>query len=340
MEPHVNPTTLHDVAREAGVSLATASRVVNGSARKVAEEYRRRVLAAAKKLNYTPNLSAQAVARGTSNTVSLIVADIADPYFSSIAAGVGRAAEAEGLIVTVAVTGRSPRREVELVRSLRAQRPRVMILAGSRYAGSAERAELEAELAGYSELGGRVVFISQREFDYPSVDIRNYDGARDLGRAVTGLGYRRIAILAGQQELMTGAQRVSGFLAGLDEAGITVPESRILRGPFSRDGAYDRMAELVRQGLDDIELVFGVSDVMAIGAMTAIHDAGLRVPQDVAIAGFDDIFSAVDVMPPLTTVRIPLEDVGTKAVRIALGLDEEQSAVAAEVVLRGSTPPR
>jgi LacI family transcriptional regulator len=336
----VNPTTLHDVAREAGVSLATASRVVNGSARKVADQYRERVLAAAKKLNYTPNLSAQAVARGTSNTVSLIVADIADPYFSTIAAGVNRAAEEEGLIVTVAVTGRSPRREVELVRSLRAQRPKVMILAGSRYAGAVESAELEAELAGYTDLGGQVVFISQREFEYPTVDIRNQDGARDLARALTGLGYRRFAILAGPEQLMTGTQRVQGFLAGLEEAGISVPASRIVRGPFSRDGAYERMTDLIREGLDDIDLVFGVSDVMAIGAMTAIHDAGLRIPEDVAVAGFDDVFSAVDVMPPLTTVRIPLEEVGIRAVRIALGLDEEQSPVPAQVVLRGSTPAR
>ena len=334
----MNPATLHDVAREAGVSLATASRVVNGSARKVAEEYRERVLAAAKKLNYTPNLSAQAVARGTSNTVSLIVADIADPYFSTIAAGVNRAAEEEGLIVTVAVTGRSPRREVELVRSLRAQRPKVMILAGSRFAHAVENAELEEELASYAGLGGRVVFISQREFEYPTVDIRNEDGARDLGRALTGLGYRRFAILAGPEELMTGAQRERGFRAGLAEAGVTVSDEDILRGPFSRDGAYESMQRLLERGLDEIDLVFAVSDVMAIGAMTAVHDAGLRVPQDVAIAGFDDVFSAVDVMPPLTTVRIPLEDVGIKAVRIALELSEEQSPVAAEVVLRGSTP--
>ncbi|MFC0678763.1 LacI family DNA-binding transcriptional regulator [Lysobacter korlensis] len=334
----MNPTTLHDVAREAGVSLATASRVVNGSARKVAEEYRERVMAAAKKLNYTPNLSAQAVARGTSNTVSLIVADIADPYFSTIAAGVNRAAEEEGLIVTVAVTGRSPRREVELVRSLRAQRPKVMILAGSRYAKADENAELADELASYAGLGGQVVFISQREFEYPTVDIRNEDGARDLARSLSDLGYRRFAILAGPAELMTAAQRVRGFRAGLQEAGVTVPEANIIRGPFSRDGAYDSMKALVDRGLDDVDLVFGVSDVMAIGAMTAIHDAGLRVPEDVAVAGFDDVFSAVDVMPPLTTVRIPLEDVGVKAVRIALGLSEEQSAVEAEVVLRGSTP--
>ena len=126
------PATLHDVAREAGVSLATASRSLNGSTRKVNEEYRKRVLEAAARLDYSPNLSAQAVARGTTTTVALLVADIADPYFSSIAAGVVAEADTSRLIVTMAATERDPERELELVRTLRGQRPRVMILAGSR----------------------------------------------------------------------------------------------------------------------------------------------------------------------------------------------------------------
>ena len=124
------PATLHDVAREAGVSLATASRSLNGSTRKVNEEYRKRVLEAAARLDYSPNLSAQAVARGTTTTVALLVADIADPYFSSIAAGVVAEADTARLIVTMAATERDPERELELVRTLRGQRPRVMILAG------------------------------------------------------------------------------------------------------------------------------------------------------------------------------------------------------------------
>src|SRR4029453_4406683 len=118
------PATLHDVAREAGVSLATASRSLNGSTRKVNEEYRKRVLEAAARLDYSPNLSAQAVARGTTTTVALLVADIADPYFSSIAAGVVAEADTARLIVTMAATERDPERELELVRTLRGQRPR------------------------------------------------------------------------------------------------------------------------------------------------------------------------------------------------------------------------
>ena len=120
------PATLHDVAREAGVSLATASRSLNGSTRKVNEELRQRVLETAARLDYSPNLSAQAVARGTTTTVALLVADIADPYFSQIAAGVVAAADAEHLIVTMAATEGDADRELELVRTLRGQRPRAL----------------------------------------------------------------------------------------------------------------------------------------------------------------------------------------------------------------------
>lgn len=124
--------TLHDVAREAGVSLATASRALNGSTRKVADAYRERVEQAAARLGYTANLSAQATARGTSAIVALLVADIADPYFGQLAAGVARGADEAGLVVTVAITERDPARELRLVRALRGQRPRGIILAASR----------------------------------------------------------------------------------------------------------------------------------------------------------------------------------------------------------------
>ena len=117
------------------MSLATASRVLNGSTRKVAESYRERVEAAAAKLGYTANLSAQATARGTSAIVALLVADIADPYFGQIASGVARGADEAGLVVTIAITERDPQREVRLVRALRGQRPRGLILAASRTEG-------------------------------------------------------------------------------------------------------------------------------------------------------------------------------------------------------------
>ncbi|GMA34813.1 LacI family DNA-binding transcriptional regulator [Demequina litorisediminis] len=140
-----SPVTLHDVAREAGVSLATASRSLNGSTRNVKAANRERVLEAAQRLGYSANASAQAVARGTSTTVALLVGDISDPYFSSIAAGVVGAAEDNHLIVTMAETRRDPEREVELVRTLRGQRPRAIILAASRRAADPHAEALHRE---------------------------------------------------------------------------------------------------------------------------------------------------------------------------------------------------
>jgi LacI family transcriptional regulator len=321
-----NPT-LYDVAREAGVSIATASRALNGSARKVKDEYRDRVLEAAARLGYTPNLSAQAVARGGSSTVALLVSDIADPYFSAIAAGVIRAADAEGLVVTMAVTERDANREIELVRMLRGQRPRMIVLAGSRFTDEASRSVLVAELEAYAETGGRVVVIGQHDLPFATVAIDNA-GAGALATALVGLGYRGFAVLGGPPNLVTARDRVAAFVAGLG----ALP-ARVVHGAFTRDGGYDAALALDLTGID---VVFAVNDVMAIGAMSALRERGIDVPGQVAIAGYDDISTARDVTPALSTVRLDLERAGAAA----LELSDADLAVSASVVLRDSTPRR
>lgn len=333
------PATLHDVAREAGVSLATASRSLNGSTRKVNEEYRQRVLVAAAKLDYSPNLSAQAVARGTTTTVALLVADVADPHFSQIAAGVVREAEREHLIVSIAATDRDTERELELVRTLRGQRPRVMILAASRREGDPNSDALEAELRAYESCGGRVAFVSTTDFDFQTVRLDNRAAAESLARKLTALAYRRFAALTGVEGIRTADERLAGFIAGLGADGGTM--ERVVRGAFTRDGGYEAMQQLLAEGLDGIELVFAGNDAMAIGAMSALRDAGLTPGTDVAVAGFDGIAAARDVTPALTTVRIPLEEVGRRALRLALGnaTPDDEAPVRTEVALRASTPP-
>lgn len=335
------PATLHDVAREAGVSLATASRSLNGSTRKVNEEYRQRVLEAAARLNYSPNLSAQAVARGTTTTVALLVADIADPYFSSIASGVVAEADRERLIVTMSATERDPERELELVRQLRGQRPRVLILAGSRPTTDPTGGALAAELAAYEQSGGRVVLISRNELDFRTVLLDNRAGAEALARALTGIGYRRFAVVTGGEGLRTAADRLEGFRDGLAASGGRLDDADVIREAFTRDGGYEGTRKLIERGLDELELVFAANDVMAVGALSAIRDAGLTPGRDLAVAGFDDIPTVQDVTPPLTTVRVPLEELGCRALRLALdGADEDGGVVTTEVVLRDSTPPR
>jgi len=334
--------TLHDVAREAGVSLATASRALNGSSRTVNDEYRQRVAAAALKLNYTTNLSAQAVAKGSTTSVALLVGDIADPYFSSIAAGVIKGSEDAGLIVTMSVTERSPERELGLVRALRGQRPRVIILAGSRSSSEEHQSALAAELEAFEANGGRVVFVSQHELPFDTVRIDNYGGARALAESLVSLGYTRFAAITGETALLTATDRLAGFRDGLAAHGIEIPADRIVAGAFTRDGGYDGAIELADRGLDGTELVFAVNDVMAIGAMSGLRSRGIEPGRDIAIAGFDDIQTVRDVTPALTTVAIPLFEVGESALAVALRPREADSerdlAVATSVVLRASTP--
>ena len=346
-----SPVTLHDVAREAGVSLATASRTLNGSERNVKESNRQLVLAAAERLGYTANTSAQAVARGTTTTVALLVGDIADPYFSSIAAGVVDAAAENGLIVTMAQTSRDTAREVELVRAMRGQRARAIVLAASRRTPDPHSQALHAELAAYEAAGGRAVFITATDAPFRAVPLDNHGGARDLGNRLHGLGYRNVAVLAGpgtnpasvaaSDGLRTSGDRLAGFAEAFATAGSPIPAERVVPAAFTRDGGYQGMRELAERGLDSIDLVFAVNDVMAVGAMSAMRDLGLEPGVDLGLAGFDDIPTLRDVTPRLTTVRLPLEDVGARALALALA-DGDASAelVGTEVIVRESTPGR
>ncbi|WP_205857205.1 LacI family DNA-binding transcriptional regulator, partial [Phytoactinopolyspora endophytica] len=206
--------TLRDVAREAGVSPATASRALNGSTRNVREENVAQVLAAAAKLNYEPHLSAQAFARGTTATAALVVRGIDDPYFSSIAAGAVQRAEEDDFIVTMAVADRSAESELNIVRTLRGQRPRAIILAGSRIEGADVREALVDELAAYRTAGGSVAIVSQHDLPFATVSVDNEGGAGQLARDLTAIGYRRFAVLHAGSALWTSRERHEGFLAG------------------------------------------------------------------------------------------------------------------------------
>jgi LacI family transcriptional regulator len=334
--------TLSDVAREAGVSLATASRSLNGSNRTVREEYRQRVLAAARRLNYSANHSAQAVARGSSQTIALVVSDIADPYFSSIASGVMRAAEDEGLVVTMSVTERRVEREAELVRALRGMRPRSMILVGSRRSDPRQTEEVAQELLAYERAGGRVTMVAQPTMPFRAVAVRNAEAAAELADQLIELGYRSMAVLGGPEDLLTARDRVRGFTDRCAERGLTIPDRKVVHGEFTRDGGFVAAAELHRRELADTDVVFAVNDVMAVGAMAYFRTTGLQLGRDIGIAGFDDIETLRDVSPALTTVALPLQKMGQWAVALALNDDpaDRISPVDGSVIVRESTPRR
>ena len=338
--------TLQDVADRAGVSLTTASRVVNDGSRRVGKSLADRVHRAVADLGYTANLQARAVATGQSTMIGVALRDISDPYFSSIAAGLIEVAEAEAgqLLVCLTSTAAHEEAEREYVALMRAQRARAVILVGSRSDNIPARDALRAELDAFTRSGGRAACVGQDLLGIDTVLPENRAGADALARALAALGHRRFAVLAGPRSLLTGRDRTGGFSDGLRAWSVPLDPARVVHGDLSRDGGYAAMSEILAAGEPLPDCVFAVSDVMAVGALARLRAAGLDVPGDIALAGFDDIPTLRDVYPPLTTVRLPLKRLGEIAARLALGgdtpLQPRVVPVPGEVVLRESTPPR
>ncbi len=159
-------------------------------------------------------------------------------------------------------------------------------------------------------------------------------------RELFALGHRRFVVLAGPPNLLTARDRLRGFRAGLTDRGIPDHDVRVIHGPFTRDGGYAAATELAAERSAET-CVFAVNDVMAVGAMAAFRDVGITVPDDLSVAGFDDIATLRDLVPPLTTVRLPLEEMGSAAAELALAPDPGPAhrvvKVGGEVVLRAST---
>jgi LacI family transcriptional regulator len=310
--------TLQDVADQAGVSLTTASRVVNEGPRRVAPPLADRVRAAITELGYTANLQARAVATGQSTMVGVVVHDIADPYFASIAAGLIEVADTRQLLVCMSSTPASEAAEREYVALMRAQRARAVILIGSRTDDTAERDALRAELAAFSKTGGRAVCVGQDLLGVDTILPENAAGAEALARAMVALGHRRLAVLAGPRGLLTARDRVDGFRKGLAAWSVRLDPARVIHGAFSRDGGYEAMSAILAAKDPLPDCVFAVTDVMALGALARLRADGLEVPTDIALAGFDDIATLRDVYPPLTTVRLPLKSMGEMAANLVL----------------------
>jgi LacI family transcriptional regulator len=332
--------TIMDVARLAGVSLATASRSLAGS-RRVGEGLRSRVLEAAAALDYSPNLHARALASSEDTTIAVIVHDSSDPYFIEITRGMLDRAQLSERIVVVCDTHRDPEREFNYVRHFRRQRVQAILLAGSGFEDRDFGVRMASEIRAFERYGGRVALIGPHKILGDIVMPDNDDGARQMASQLAALGHRRIGVISGPPSLTTTQDRLGGFRRGLSQAGISPSDSLVRPGDFTREGGERAMDDLL-DSVPDITAVFALNDVMAIGALRALRRRSLHVPDDISVAGFDDIPIAADVWPPLSTVRVPLVELGVQAVNIVL---EPQTArfglekLPTTVVMRESTGP-
>jgi LacI family transcriptional regulator len=337
--------TLAQVAKQAGVSLATASRVINGGDRVVGAELRDRVLRAAHQLRYVPNVHAQALAGGASPTVGLIMHDISDPYFAQIVRGAMRVAADAGVLVMLGSTFREPRRELEYVSALRAQRAKALLLVGSGFADPGYLSAMGEELAEYRRAGGRHAFVSRHQLPGDAVLPDNQGGGAQVGRALLELGHREIAVVAGPMGLTTVIDRLDGFFRALAEHGIARERVRVLEVELTEEGGAEAARALVAEGSTATAL-FCVTDMMAIGALTALRELDVAVPGRLSLVGFGDIPIARHLTPSLSTVALDMEEMGAEAMRMVLGSPAPDPprayTVPSVLTLRASTstPPR
>jgi LacI family transcriptional regulator, galactose operon repressor len=337
--------TLADVARRARVSPSTASRVINGSAKHVAEELRVRVLRAVEELRYVPNAHAQNLARPNRSAVGVIVHDVSDPYFSEITRGLQRVATDHGRLLVICNSYRDPERELEYVELLRAQQVAAIVAAGSGYHDARFTRDFNAKLRAYEQTGGRVAVIGRHEMVGDAVVPANEAGAYLLGMDVFRLGHRRVGVIAGPRVLTTTTDRLAGLRRAVRDTGRQLPARRIVYGDWSRDGGA--AATQVLLGAEpELTAIVALNDSMAVGALATLRERGIAVPGEMSVVGFDDVPVARDVSPALTTVRLPLVEMGIQAMKLALADGPpgvpHVAPVAAELIRRDSAaaPPR
>jgi len=336
--------SITDVARLAGVSTATVSRVVSAAPYAVSPATRARVLEAARTLDYVPNALARGLLKSYIPVVGVIVHDITDPYFAEVVRGVEDAASVGGFLVVTCSSDRIAEREDSYVRLLRSMRAATLIFAGSGLADPALNAEVAKHLGAMRGYGAAVVHLSPHADGEADIGVDNAAGIARMVAALVELGHRRIAFLAGPTSLYVSHQRLEGYRRGLADAGIPYDERLVVNTGFNREGGALGVDELVA-GEAPYTAVCAANDLLALGAMQRLAALGIDVPSEVSVAGFDDIQTAAMATPALSTVRLPLHEIGRRAFacaeQVLAGEEPEREVLPPEVVLRGSTarPP-
>lgn len=356
LTPHPRAPRVKDVARLAGVSVGTVSNVLNGRDT-VRPDIRERVEAAIDSLSYVPNPTAQALRTGVRRLVGVAVLDITNPFFMEAAAGVERRLDRDGLIMALSSTRADPQEEARLLRTLSAQAVRGILLTPS-----------DTDLRVAREVAARgtqVVLFDMPDApeDFSSVAVDDRAGAGIAVEHLLRLGHHRLLFLNGPHQVRQSRDRASGVRAAIERGTQDVTLDTVEVADYTAEAGRHSMGDLLEsagipapQGTDGVNEgggplsppvlppgfptgVFCANDLIAFGAMTALRDAGVRIPQDVSIVGFDDISVASQMSVPLTTVRQPMLELGWAAADLLLRADRHphHQKFRPELVVRAST---
>jgi len=308
--PSSGPVLLSDVAAAAGVSLATASRALNGQAG-VGAALAEKVREVAHDLGYVANVHARQLAGGTTSVIGLIVHEIDDPFFTEIAGGIVRSALAENLMVQVSHSGRDPEQELREITTLVVQDVDGIIIAGSGYVDPAKEARAKDVLQTYQQRGGRVAVIGRHHLGVDAVLPDNVAIGALAADHLVKLGHQNVLVASGSEQLTTIADRLSGICSVFEKAGV---QPTVWHDAFTLAGGA-RIASRIG------DLATRPSAILAI--LQELRRQGMRVPDDISVIGIDDIAVAQSLAPALTTVAVPLTEMG----EIAFGMLRKPAAV-------------
>ena len=325
----MNSATIRDVARAADVSVATVSRTLNGLDT-VAAKTRDRVLRAAGELDYVPNSGARALSTRRTDTIGVLLPDLHGEFFSELIRGIDLAARARGLHLLLSSSHGDPDEAAAALRAMRSRVDSVILMLP--HAG-------EDSLIGPATGPVPMLFIGRGASSrrHISFEIDNYSGAVAITEHLVALGRKGIAFVAGPSSNIEAKERLRGYCSAIAAAGLS---EWIVDGDFSERSGRDAARAFI--GDDRPDAVFCANDMMAIGTLEALKDAGVTVPEDIALAGFDDIPIARYVSPALTTAAVTIAEIGRQALEscaalIAGNRTDHQRTFKPELVVRAST---
>ncbi|MBU9739603.1 LacI family DNA-binding transcriptional regulator [Diplocloster agilis] len=317
---------IKDVARQAGVSISTVSRVINDS-KSVSSPLRVKVEKAIDDLNYSTNSIARGLKSSQTNNIAVILTSVSRTFFSGVLEGINKEADQEKYSVFISETHDSIEREIKLVRSCASQWVDGIILASSAYGNDMKTRKYIESLSSLEKKDSWIPVVTlEYPCGNPGVDAVVVDHKKSAFRAVDYLirevGRKNIIHISLPFEHYMGQQRIAGYREALEKNGLIYTEDQVLEGDYTSYCGYTLTKDLVRSG-QPFDAVFCANDQMAVGVLQALGELGIQVPEQVAVMGNDDIFAASIVKPSLTSIHVPRFEMGAAAMKHMLELIRE-----------------
>ena len=332
----VKPVSIKDIARMAGVTHSTVSRALHNSPL-INHETVERIQRIARDAGYRTSAAARSLVTQRSDTIGIVVTNIADPFVAGVVSGIEEMADQNGLSILIANSNAEPEREVRVARQFEERRVDGIIVTSSRVGAQ--------YLSLLTHMQVPIVLLNNQhpsQFAH-SVMIDNVQASLGATRHLVNLGHRRIAYLGDRYGHQSDTERFSGYRQALEEAGLPFDPTLVVHGDGKPEGAITATAGLLSQPHPPTAL-FCYNDMSALGAMRTIRDCALRIPADISIVGFDDLYISQYLDPPLTTVRQPMRQMGRMAMETLLNIfagggSGHDLKVPGELIVRASTAP-